>query len=298
MTFRMFRNLKLRTRTDIVICGLILLCLLPGCRTEERMDPDEAASAETLKAAGGTLQTSSIASNNFSISVIGIDFSDLPVGDAAIAPAGKLPYLRTLLLRGTKVTDAGLAVFKESQCLETVDFSHTNVSGTGLELLHHNFIKDLTLADSKFADGGMASLVEIGHHLVRLNLAGTKIADEDMEPIKNLRALEVLDLSRTAISGPSLRYLPGGLKELNLSGSAILDSGLARLEQFKLLETLDLSGTKITDNAIPHIQAMIESQDKSFGRRKFKHLNLRKTAVSDKAVAALKASAPDVTIER
>ena len=83
-------------------------------------------------------------------------------------PAAKLPYLRTIVLRGTKVTDAGLAVFKDCQYLETVDLSHSLISGSGLRDLRFGPIKDLNLSNSKFDDRGIADLVEIGHHLLRL----------------------------------------------------------------------------------------------------------------------------------
>ena len=129
-----------------------------------------------------------------------------------------LPYLRTVSLRGTKVTDAGLAVFKDCQYLDTVDLSHTAISGIGLHDLHSSVIKDLNLADSNLGDRGIADLVEIGHHLLRLNLAATQITDDGMERLQGLRALEVLNLSRDKITGAGLRYLPIGLKQLNLSG--------------------------------------------------------------------------------
>ncbi len=251
-----------------------------------------------LQRAGGKLQSESIASNESMISVTGIDFTDVPIGDADLAPAGKLPYLRTVVLRGTKVTDAGLAAFKDCQRLETIDLSHSGILGTGLHNFHDSPIKDLNLSNSKFGDRGIANLVEIRYHLLRLNLAATEITDEGMEPLKVLGALELLDLSRTKISGAGIRYLPTALKQLNLSGTPIVNASLSYLEHLDLLETLDLSETKITDDAIPHIQAMVEAQNLKVGRRKFKHLDLSKTPVSEKAVALLQRSVPGLTVQR
>ena len=236
--------------------------------------------------------------NDFLVSVTGIDFTDVPIGDADLAPAAKLPYLRTVVLRGTKVTDAGLAVFKDCQDLETVDLSRSAISGTGLHDLRFSSIKDLNLSDSKFGDPGIAGLVEMGHHLLRLNLAGTEITDEGMERLQDLRALDAIDLSRTKISGAGLRYLPAGLKQLNLSGTPIINANLVHLERFMLLENLNLSGTSVTDDAIPHVQAMVEAQNSKVGRRKFNTLDLRKTSVSDKAAATLRQAVPGLTIER
>ena len=70
------------------------------------------------------------------------------------------------------------------------------------------------------------------------------------------------------------------------------------LERLPLLEILNLSETGITDDAMPHVQAMVEAQNSKAGRRKFKYLNLRKTSVGDQAIALLKQAAPGLTVER
>jgi uncharacterized protein YjbI with pentapeptide repeats len=230
--------------------------------------------------------------------VTALDFTDVAIGDADLAPAARLPYLRTVVLRGTKVTDAGLVVFKDCQYLDTVDLSRSLVTGTGLQGLRFCPIKDLNLSNSKFNDRGGAGLAEIGNRLFRLSLAATEITDEGMEPLKSLHALDAIDLSRTRISGAGLRYLPSVLKQLNLSAAPIEDAQLEHLDRFGLLEQLNLSETKISDDAVPYIQAMCEAQNQKAGRRKFKSLNLRKTSVSAKAVALLQQSAPGLTIER
>ncbi len=284
--------------TQFRFLGALIVCLLGGCREEPKLAVEEAAPAALLVQAGGKLQTESVASNAFVVSVTGIDFTDIPIGDADLAPAAKLPYLRTVVLRGTKVTDAGLAVFRDCQYLETVDLSHSAIAGIGLHDLHGSLIKDLNLADSKLGDRGIADLTEIGHHLLRLNLATAQITDEGMERLQGLHALEAIDLSRTRISGAGLRYLPAGLRQLNLSGTSIVNASLMHLERLPLLEFLDLSGTSVTDEAIPHVQAMVEAQNSKASRRKFKYLNLRKTSVSDQAVALLKKSVPGLKVER
>ena len=276
----------------------VLVCLLGGCQPQEKMAGDEVAPAEQLQRAGAKLQTESIASNSFLISVTGVDFSDVAVGNAELAPAADLPFLRTVVLRGTKVTDAGLAVFKNCEYLETVNLSRTAVTGVGLHNLHRSLVKDLDLSDSKFGDPGTAELVEIGHHLLRLNLAGTQITDEGMERLEGLPALEVLNLARTRLLGPGLRFLPGELRQLNLSGSSIETAGLVHLDRLRGLEILDLSGCRVTDDAIPHIQAMTEAQNTRAGRRKFRFLNVRKTAVSAEAIATLKKAGPGLMVER
>jgi uncharacterized protein YjbI with pentapeptide repeats len=292
------RRIRWIAMTNSLSLGALILCLLGGCKEDRKMAEEEIQPAELLQRAGGKLRTEPIASNEYMISVIGIEFADVPIGDADLAPVVNLPYLRTIVLRGTKVTDAGLTVFKDCRYLETVDLSHSAISGTGLHDLHFNSIKDLNLSDSKFGDRGIADVVELRHRLLRLNLAGTEITDEGMERLQDLRTLEAIDLSRTKISGAGLRYLPTELKQLNLSDSPIINANLVHLERLSSLENLNLSGTHITDDAIPHVQAMVEAQNLRVGRRRFNNLCLRKTAVSDKAAATLLQAVPGLTIQR
>jgi uncharacterized protein YjbI with pentapeptide repeats len=288
---------KVPTQSCFVV-ALFFVCLLVGCRNERKMSDEETAPAESLARAGGTLQSESIPANDNLISVTGIEFNEVPIGDLDLQPAVKLPYLKMVALRGTKITDAGLAVFKDCQHLESVDLSHSLILGTGLHNLHFSFVKEINVADSKFDDRGIAGLIEVGHNLLRLNLAATAITDEGMEPLAGLRALEEIDLSRTRLSGAGLRYLPSSLKRVNLSGTPIVNASLAHLERLTSLESLNLSETNIDDDAIPHIQAMMEAQHLKVGRRRFESLNLHKTAVRDEAIELLKRSAPGLTVER
>ena len=276
---------------------MLVLSLLVGCTPQRNMSDAEVPFAESLKRAGGKVQTDLIPGNEFMISVTAIDFTDVPIGDADLPPLAKFPHLKTVVLRGTKVTDAGLAAFKDCEHLETVDLSHSLVSGSGLHDLRASRIRDLNLSNSKFNDARTAELTEIGYSFRFLYLAGTEITDEGMERLKKLRTLDGIDLSRTRISGSGLRYLPPALKQLNLSGTPVLSTSLTHLERLTSLERLNLSETSVTDDAIPYIQAMIEAQFLKAGRRKFVYLNLHKTAVSDKLIATLKKAAPGLEVD-
>jgi len=280
------------------LLGLVILSLLSGCLRKPEMDSEEAAAAQALQRAGGKLQTESIPSKEFSECVRALDFTDVPICDADLAPASRLPFLRSVALRGTKVTDAGLAFFKDRQYIENVDLSRSRITGSGLNALRFGRVKELNLAESKFDDRGLAELIGMGQHLQRLNLAATAVTDDGLESLSSLRTLESVDLSRTRITGTGLRYLPIGLRELNLSGAKIGNAHLSHLERFNSLEVLNLSDTQTTDDAIPHIQAMAEAQNSKVGRRRFKDLNLQKTLVTDRAIESLLKATPGLRIQR
>ena len=223
------------------------------------MSPSEIEPAKLLERSGAKLQTAPIPSNEFIISVVGIDFTDVPIGDAALAPAADLPYLRTLVLRGAKVTDAGLSTFRKTQNLETVDLGKTLIRGEGLRELRYHAVRNLNLAGAPISDAGMENLAEMGHHLSRLCLASTQITDEGIARLETLRGLEELDLSQTKCTGLVLRLLPTGIRQLNLSGTAVTDARLSSLEHLGRLEHLDLSGTQITDAALAQIRAEVRA---------------------------------------
>lgn len=278
--------------------GMLAAIGLYGCTDQHQLSPSEAAPAEMFKAAGAKVTTAAIPSNDFAISVVELDCTDCPIADEAFAALDKFPNLKTLVLHGTKVSDAGLAALKKTKNLENVDLSKTSLHGQGLRHLSTHAIKNLNLSRTPLHDAAVVDLLEMAHHVVRLNLASTEIRDEGVEQLAALHGLEELDLSLTKITGASFPSLPVGLRKLNLSGTTVVDIRLAPLERLGRLQSLDLSDTKITVAAVPQIKALIECQNLSFGRRRLVYVNLSKTAISESDLKVLEMSAPGIKIDR
>src|SRR5262245_44186676 len=95
--------------------------------------------------------------------------------------------------------------------------------------------------------------------IYRLSLHGTKATDEDLKTLTPLLTpltqLKHIDLTRTKVSDEGMKHLSElkGLIDLELSQTKVTDAGLKHLAQISRLTTLNLSQTKITDDGLKHL---------------------------------------------
>lgn len=110
-------------------------------------------------------------------------------------------------------------------------------------------------AQSKVADEQLAPLKELTR-LSNLNLRGTEITDAGLANISNQKTLVRLHLEKTKITDKGLEQLKGleKLEYLNLYGTEITDAGLAHLEGLKKLKNLYLWQTKVTSEGVKKLQ--------------------------------------------
>jgi Leucine-rich repeat (LRR) protein len=167
-------------------------------------------------------------------------------------------------LHGAHVTDEGLSGVKFDEfnpALKSLSLVGTNVTDEKLAdlVVSHetNEPLDLTSLDlsrsARLSDGSL-DIIKKMTGLETLNLSGTKITDQGLGQLKDLKQLQSLKLSSnpmiTEASIPQLCALPN-LRSLDLSGNAQLaDGSLDALKEIPSLETLNLSGTKITDQGL------------------------------------------------
>ncbi len=110
-----------------------------------------------------------------------------------------------------------------------------------------------------------------------LLLARTRVNDQGIEHIQDLRNLEILSLSRmTTDQGLSKLKNLSRLRDLDLSDSRVSDKGISFLGAFKKLERLAL-GHAVTDNGILVIATL----------KPLRQLNLRSTQVTDRGLGPL-----------
>jgi hypothetical protein len=210
------------------------------------------------------------------------EFLDLvgpQVGDGDLVGLDSNPALRRLEVRGTRVTDAGLAALAGLTALEKLKLSDNMLQGDGISLLaplqalrwfdlEGERITDsaipgilqlqgiirLHLGNTSVSNEGLSRLSGLPR-LNRLYMTGPRIDDQTLESLSGLR-LRVLDLTGTDVNGPGLSHLASkdGLLELYLRGTPMDDRGLETLGAFTKLEVLDLAGTRITDAGLVHLQ--------------------------------------------
>lgn len=141
--------------------------------------------------------------------------------------------------------------------------------------------------------------------VVFIDLKETRIKDDDLKILRKFPHLVNLDLEKTNITGTGLEYLSDlqDLACLNLAGTNVDDAALKHLNKHKKLWMLLLDQTKITDDGLKHLSQLTNLEEwlgltgteitddglKHLHKlTKLRHLNLRLTAVTDKAAKELK----------
>jgi hypothetical protein len=86
------------------------------------------------------------------------------------------------------------------------------------------------------------------------------VNDANLATIREITALNHLDLSWTAITDAGLEHLKGltELGTLKLEGTRVTDVGLGHLKELTQLEELDLSGTQITDAGLEELTGLAQ----------------------------------------
>ena len=195
-------------------------------------------------------------------------------------PKGRLK-LSGIVLHGTKITDAGLAYFKDCKGVEFIHLSSTAVTDTGLaNFKDRKDVWFLDLAETAVRDTGLAhfqGFKRLGH----LNLRGTYVTDAGLANFKDSKGIGYLNLSNTAVTNAGLVHFQGckDLGSLDLLGTAVTDDGLAHLKGCTGLTALVANGLKLTGAGL---ESFKDCKDLRF-------LNLGGTEVTDAGLAHLKA---------
>ena len=230
------------------------------------------------------------------------------VTDESLKVFGQLPKLKRLLLRSNPVTDEGLKFLTECEHLETLTLSDSKVSGEGLNCLA--MLQNLkSLSMGAYLDGspvdfkGMKTFGGLTH-LEHLDLAGSRVSDEELTQISSLTNLKSLTLDNSNVTDAGLAALEGmdqlekfrfyrknveGLGDLAAEELAKLPNlrkitahwnltarGIAKLSSMKKLESIDLSYT-VTDEEMLLVAKMTG----------LKRLTLQNCPVTDAGVASL-----------
>ena len=216
------------------------------------------------------------------------------IGDGALVVMKDWPKLRRLNVRGTKVTDAGVAQLANHPALESLDVGFSLFTDGGFEpLTTMPNLRELYAGGNKVTDSGVNMLrsmpnltvLDLGgvqrtdsglwsaavtdrglesiatlKKLERLNLRGAKITDAGAGKLAQLQALAHIDLSETSLSAAGLAVLAElpKLQTVSLYNcERVDDKALAILEKLPNLRWVDLKGTNATAAAIERLRARI-----------------------------------------
>lgn len=154
----------------------------------EHSEAEKSAMAEVRKLGGHVME---LAQNDPHLEVA-FHLADGKVGDDHLKPVAKMPLLVSLNLRGTEITNAGLARLKEAE---------------GLKKLH--------LEKTQITDEGLAHLANL-KNLEYLNLYGTAVTDAGLKHLKELKNLKKLYLWQTKVTDKGVEELKKSLPDVNV----------------------------------------------------------------------------------
>uniref|UniRef100_A0A7C4LLH5 non-specific serine/threonine protein kinase n=1 Tax=Schlesneria paludicola TaxID=360056 RepID=A0A7C4LLH5_9PLAN len=164
-----------------------------------------------------------------------------------------------------KVTDAGLAHFKDCKGLLQLRLEYTKVTDAGLA--HFQDCKGLT-------------------HLILYN---TRVTDAGLAHFKDCKGLTALQLGGTQVTDAGLAHFQDckGLMHVYLGWTQVTDAGLAHFQDCKGLTHLTLEDTRVTDESLPWIS----------GQLRLSTLSIPSTRISLLGYEQLKTAMPRCNID-
>lgn len=169
----------------------------------------------------------------------GICFENADFKDSDLARLVAWTGLKTLILRNTSVTEDGLAQLDK------------------LTQLRH-----LVLDGDDYTAKALTQLKDRAFHI--LELGGTKLDNDNLQPLENLKEVKVLRLRWTKVGDDGLKRLaemkslnsPNGVETLELLGQQFTDAGLKHLAGFQGLKKVRLYLTQITSAGLDHLSSL------------------------------------------
>jgi hypothetical protein len=205
---------------------------------------------------------------------------DVPATNRDLAEVAKCRNVRTLIVRESAVSDAGLEHLSGLKRLEYLNLGdNPRIHGHGLTFLATcPVLRHLVLSETSVTSDDVARLRDFPA-LERLDLSHTSVGDGALEFLIELSALRSIDLSFTAITDNGLERLVAlkDLQELALTHTRITDAGMAHIGELRSLRRLALSGTTITDSGLKQLNRLTDLED----------LHLSGNGITDDGIVAL-----------
>jgi internalin A len=139
------------------------------------------------------------------------------------------------------------------------------------------------------------------HPIIEVDLGLTNVTDADLQLLKDLPDLQVLDLHRTKVTDKGLEHLKGlvKLRGLHLHDTRITDEGIMHLKGLTDLRWLNIYTTGVSPDALKHLNGMTKLERLQFvgindaglahlkGLTSLKELHLYQCYVTDAGLAHL-----------
>ncbi len=240
-----------------------------------------------------------------------------------------LPNLRTLNLNGCpRINDDEMKSLSRATSLKKISLEGTSGSWQSDEQwqmqLRFSYnvyadVQDVNRNDHRLAgyrggisDKGLEPLSKL--NLQSLSLSRTRITNDGMKRISNIKSLNELNLDYTAVTNLGLAEVSklSQLKKLSLNFTFVTDKGLEEIGKLSALESLSLRGTVISDKGLKHLAQLTNLQqldlqatnitdasiDVLEGLPKLTELNLFKTRVGFAGLRRLASRRPEFSLHK
>jgi len=173
-------------------------------------------------------------------------------------------------------------------------------SGARLSRDSQGKVVKVNFAQTKIGDEALRPLVEL--RPTELDLRFTQVTDQGLEFLRGQTQLEVLNLQATGVTDAGMQHLAGlrRLRSLSVERTAVTDAGLVHFKEFGQLKILFLGGSKIVGPGLAHVEKLPVEYLSFFGSpvddsvvkhvlrlRNLKSLGFDKTRVTDAGVEPL-----------
>lgn len=153
--------------------------------------------------------------------------------------------------------DDDLAILKNLPYLTTVELSDSKITNAGLQQLEGLAqLRVLRLDNTTIDDDGFIHLSKLSS-IIGLNLSGTRIGDRGVEIICGLQSLRHLELKGTQLTDRGAKHL-AKLKNLDgfldLSHTKLTDASIPILRQLTKLTVLRLYATNLSTQGIEELR--------------------------------------------
>jgi internalin A len=228
-----------------------------------------------------------------------LELSWTPVKD--ISSLRELPNLKIISLRGTAVNDESMAAFS-SESVEEMVLHNTELTGATLKGFKN--LQQLRMIETKVNDEGLKGISEL-KSLKLLWLTNTNVTDAGLKHLAGLTNLEELYLDGTKVNGSGIKELSGckALKSLKVKMTDETVKGLAEMKMLHTATSAWIQSRKPqpTDNDITSL-SLGEITDDGLkclqGFTSLKNLNLHGAKVTDEGVMELQKALPKLKIHR
>ena len=182
-------------RFHYLLFGLVVFC--------QSTSADEAEAVKALEEAEVTVKRNLVADGS---PVEEVDMANrIQVPEKLLKLLAEFPKLEVVDLRGSGITDEGLAHLKDLKGLRKLYLGRTEISDAGLKhIAGLAGLEHLILSESKVTDAGLKQLAGL-KKLTTLEISGTVVTDLGLRELRELKALTAIFANRTKVTDKGVK---------------------------------------------------------------------------------------------